>query len=221
MPRNRFSKSPMTATTQAASRCGKACWPRCLSFSSNRAPTIRSSSISAVTGSATTTARCFLAPVDCDPSNPVETAIAVEWFRDQLAACRASFKLLVIDSCHAGSEKGADEEALVSAKDLGEPFRALGDVITLASSTADEKSQIWAEKQQSLYSYWLNQGMKGHADADGDNQVDVDELNKYVYRNVVRTAKRHFSRSQTPVRIVRTGTPGRPGRDGPATAGTQ
>ena len=35
---------------------------------------------------------------------------------------------------------------------------------TLASSTGDEKSQIWDDKEQSLYSYWLNQGLKGHAD---------------------------------------------------------
>jgi hypothetical protein len=40
--------------------------------------------------------------------------------------------------------------------------------------------------------------------------VDIDELNKYVFRSVTRTAKARFPRPQTPVRIVRSGTPGVP-----------
>ena len=154
--------------------------------------------------------KMYLAPIDCDPGNPEPTGIAIEWFREQISRCRAGFKLLVIDACHAGSEKGEDDTKGIAAKDLGEPFRDLGGVITLASSTGDEKSQIWEEKKQSLFSYWLNEGLRGHADVDGDNRIDVDELNKYVHRNVTRTAQDHFPHQQTPVRIVRSGTPGVP-----------
>ncbi len=154
--------------------------------------------------------KLYLAPLDCDPANPAATGIPVEWFRNQLAACKAGFKLLILDACHAGSEKGDDDASAVAAKDLAEPFRGLEGVVTLASSTAKEKSQIWDDKQQSLFSYWLVQGLKGHADSDGDGAVDIDELNKYVYRRVTHTAEVRFGRSQTPVRIVRTGTPGAP-----------
>ncbi len=157
-----------------------------------------------------TQGRLFLAPLDCDPADPAATGIAVEWLRERIAACPAGFKLLILDACHAGSEKGEDDRPGVAAKDLGEPFRDLAGVATLASSTADQKSQLWEDKQQSLFSYWLNQGLKGHADADGDGVVDIDELNKYVYRGVTRTAKARFPRPQTPVRIVRSGTPGVP-----------
>ncbi len=154
--------------------------------------------------------RMYLAPIDCDPADPAPGGIAVEWFRDQLSACKAELKLLVLDSCHAGSEKGDSQPGGVTAKDLGEPFRKLTGVITLASSTGDEKSQLWHEKQQSLFSYWFNQGLQGHADTNGDSQVDIDELNNYVHRNVTHTAQSLFSRPQTPVRIVRSGTPGVP-----------
>ena len=150
--------------------------------------------------------KMYLAPIDCDAKNPAATGIPVQWFREQIAACRARFKLLVLDSCHAGSEKGEDD-ATVAARDLGEPFRDLEGVVTIASSTADEKSQIWGEKQQSLFSYWLVQGLKGHADENSDGNVDIDELYKYVFRNVTRPAKARFPRPQTPVRIVRSGTP--------------
>ena len=154
--------------------------------------------------------RLYLAPMDCDPDNPAPTGVTVEWFRQQLASCKAKTKILLLDACHAGSEKGDDKDGSVAAKDLGVPFRDVEGVITLASSSSEEKSQIWFEKEQSLFSYWLNQGLKGHADLDGDGSVSIDELYGYVYRNVTESAKARFSRPQTPVRIVRSGTQGVP-----------
>jgi hypothetical protein len=154
--------------------------------------------------------KLYLAPIDCDPADAAATGIAVEWFREQIASCKAETKLLVLDACHAGEEKGEDDTQSVSAKELGTMFRDLAGVLTLASSTSDEKSQIWEEKEQSLFSFWLNEGLKGHADRDSDASVTVDELYAYVYRHVVHSAKLHFPRPQTPVRIVRSGTLGVP-----------
>jgi hypothetical protein len=150
----------------------------------------------------------YLCTLDFDAERPAETGVPVSWLRDQLAACPAKLKLLVLDACHAGSEKGASEKS-VPSKDLGEPFRDIAGVVTLASSAAEEKSQLWEEKEQSLFTYWLNQGLKGHADENGDSEVDIDELNKYVHRNVTHVAKEKFNRVQTPVRILRS-TPGSP-----------
>ncbi len=155
------------------------------------------------------TGKMYLAPMDCDPAHPAETGIPVAWFREQVAACRANVKLLVLDACHAGSEKGESDHG-VTGKELGQPFADLEKVVTLASSTADQKSQIWEEKQQSLFSFWLNQGLKGHADKDGDGNVDIDELYEYVNRCVRHTADAVFHRPQTPVRIVRSGVSGVP-----------
>jgi uncharacterized caspase-like protein len=154
--------------------------------------------------------RLYVAPVDFDPKNPAESGIAVDWLREKLGACKAAFKLLILDACHAGSEKGAFDEVEPSAAVLGEPFRDLAGVVTLASSRADEKSQVWDERKQSLFSYWLIQGLKGNADENGDGVIDIDELYKYVHRAVTRSAKAKFDRTQTPVRIVRSGTPGVP-----------
>ena len=154
--------------------------------------------------------KLYLAPIDVDRADPASTGLPVEWFRQQIADCKADFKLLVLDACHSGSEKGEDGPRDVPSKDIGEKFRGLERVVTLASSTGEEASQIWDHKQQSLYSYWLNQGLKGHADTDANGAVDIDELNKYVYDNVTRTAKALFPHEQTPVRSVRTGVKGTP-----------
>ena len=152
----------------------------------------------------------YLAPLDIDPADLTGTGIPVAWIRDQIARCAAGLKLLVLDACHAGSAKGeAEGEANLSAQDL-DLFEKLEGVVTLASSTADQPSQIWKEKRQSLFSYWLNQGLKGHADADANGEVDIDELNKYVFDNVTQTARLQLSGRQTPVRKVGLGTPGAP-----------
>jgi len=147
--------------------------------------------------------KLYLAPIDCDPANPEATGIPVHWLRDQLAECKAKVKLLVIDACHAGSDKGGRKVESVAAKDLGMEFRSASGVMTMASSQGTEKSLLWEEKKQSLFSYWLNQGLKGHADRDGDGGVTFDELYEYVHDNVVEVAKRRFDgRAQTPARIV-------------------
>src|SRR5258708_4426363 len=77
----------------------------------------------------------------------------------------------------------------VASTDIGHQVKRLQRVVPLASSTGEEGSQIWDKKAQSLYTYWLNQGLKGHADADANGAVDVDELSNYVYKNVVRTSR--------------------------------
>lgn len=154
--------------------------------------------------------KLYLAPKDVDPADPATTGIPVEWFREQIAACPASFKLLILDACFAGSEKGEQEARSVTSKDLGDTFKDLERVVTLASSAADEKSMIWEDKKQSLFSYWLNQGLKGHADTGDDGAVDIHELYEYVWQRVKHTAETRFGRKQNPKRIVRAGTDGVP-----------
>src|SRR5687768_6680457 len=61
--------------------------------------------------------KLYLAPLDCDPNKPTDTCVSAEWFRDELQACPAAFKLLVLDACHAGAEKGAGPATSVPAKE--------------------------------------------------------------------------------------------------------
>jgi hypothetical protein len=154
--------------------------------------------------------KLYLAPLDIKPDDPGSTGLSVDWLRRQIAACPAKFKLLIIDACHAGSEKGEEDKG-VAASDLIRDFADVEKVATIASSRADQVSQIWDDKEQSLFSYWLKQGLKGHADGgDGDGNVDIHELFKYVERQVSFTAEKHFARPQRPVRIIRSGIEGVP-----------
>ncbi|MEZ6091896.1 MAG: caspase family protein [Pirellulaceae bacterium] len=147
--------------------------------------------------------KMYLAPLDFDPENPEQTGLSVDWLRQEIEKCKAGFKLLIIDSCHAGSEDDAETlDGSTTSDAIGNAFKTTAGVVTLASCKSEEKSQLWFGKQRSLYSYWLNEGLKGHADRDSDGRVDIDELHRYVDRRVRHTAVVRFGRPQTPVRII-------------------
>lgn len=152
--------------------------------------------------------KLYLATIDTQLDNLAETALSVDWLRDELEQCQAQVKLLILDACHAGAE--SDDATVVPAQALGNEFKSARNVITIASSTGDQKSQLWPEKEQSLFSYWMQQALKGHADTNGDAAIDIDELYAYVHENVTKTARSRLGREQTPVRIVRSGVEGVP-----------
>ena len=63
--------------------------------------------------------RLYLAPIDCDPRRPAETGIAAQWLREQISQCRAGTKLLILDACHAGTERSGETSAGVTARRPG------------------------------------------------------------------------------------------------------
>jgi hypothetical protein len=152
--------------------------------------------------------KLYLAPVDCDASDPASTGLGVEWLRQELANCPSRFKLLVLDACHAGSDKGIEVPLGISATDLARPFERTPGLYVLASCQGEEKSLIWEAKRQSLFSYWLVQGLRGHADRDGDTKLTADELHQFVSFHVPRVAERVFRRPQHPDRVIGPGVSG-------------
>lgn len=163
-------------------------------------------------GTKSASGELYLCPKDFAPQNAEETGISVAWLRDLLVQCPAASKVLVIDSCHAGNQKFAYADAEPAA-DLVEGFKraaAAEDVVTLASCDGAQVSFVSDNLQQSVFTYHVVEGLKGHADRDLDGLVDVDELYSYVHLRVERDARRLFRATQTPVRIIGAGTYGVP-----------
>jgi hypothetical protein len=113
----------------------------------------------------------------------------------------------VIDACHAGGDKsvnlesdGDQHKSLSSHELIGGDMAG---VVTLASSTKNQLSYFWQDQRMSIFSYWLNEGLKGHADANGDGEITFNELDEYVNKNVSKTAMEiRTPTPQTPVRII-------------------
>ena len=159
----------------------------------------------------------YLLPKDFDPKSLPDSLLETAWLRDQLSRCRATTKIFVIDACHAGGEKSADlldlDSDVQRTKSLSAHELIDGEmegVITLASSTKNQLSYFWEVKEMSLFTYWLNEGLKGHADLNGDGVITFNELDEFVNRNVTKTAREVHNVAQTPVRIIRSDVSGVP-----------
>ncbi|MCL4195601.1 MAG: caspase family protein, partial [Thermoguttaceae bacterium] len=145
--------------------------------------------------------RLYLAAVDCDPADPKPGGIPVAELREMIVDCAARSKLLVLDACHAGSAGSACPEKAAQAKEMNEFFEQTEGLITLASCTGAETSQLWPAKKQSLFAYWLAQGLRGHADREPLGQITINELDDYVSQKVRWSAKKLWSLEQTPTRL--------------------
>ncbi len=154
--------------------------------------------------------KLYLAPLDGDPNDPAGTLISIQWLRDKLAACKAQVKLLILDACHAGGNRSAGVARSFMSKELTDTMKESEGVVTIASCDSGQSSLMWEEMEQSLFSFWLNQALKGHADANGDGRIDCDELYQFVNSNVKESAQAVYGAEQTPVRIIGSNTHGTP-----------
>ena len=144
--------------------------------------------------------RLYLLPLDGDPDDLAGTAIRLSWLAEQLAACAAANKLVILDTRQSKPEQTASAVG-VAAADLLEPLRSVPGVTALAASATGQASLIWEERQRSLFSYWLIEAIKGHADLDGDRSLTGGELFDYLTRQMTATAERHFSARQQPRQV--------------------
>ena len=145
--------------------------------------------------------RLYLAARDCDPKSPQPGGISIAWLRQRLVACPAKMKLLVLDACHAGSARSAARGVTVEAKELTDFFGSIEGLVTLASCTGQQQSYLWPAKGQSLFTYWLAQGLSGHADREPFGRITVNELETFVKGKVRRSAEAVHSAVQTPTRL--------------------
>lgn len=140
----------------------------------------------------------YLAPSDCDFANLDSPRLAVSWLRQQLTNCPAQRKMLVLD-VSAGDWMKSLQAIPVSGQEVASAFQDMENVAVLASCRDSQQSLDWKAVDQSLFGFWFNQALAGHADKDADRQVTVDELCGYVAQKVGHTAQEVFHTSQTPV----------------------
>jgi uncharacterized caspase-like protein len=143
----------------------------------------------------------YLALQDSEKENLGLTALRTDELRELLRQCKASRKLLVLDACHSGGEKG-DGVAGSSSQELGASFGLAKGLVTLASCEKGETSREWEAKKHGLFTYFLAEGLTGKADADTNGVVDSDELHNYVLDKVPVTSQKEMNARQTPHRII-------------------
>ena len=112
----------------------------------------------------------------------------------ELKKCAATTKWVVVDACHSDSIRPKKKQAAASSDTPSRP--RTDNVILMVSSQSYQKSTEYGLFQQGLFSYFLIDGLRGHADADEDGQVTVRELHYHIEAKVKGFSK-GFQEPQT------------------------
>lgn len=123
---------------------------------------------------------CFL-PVDYDGFN---NKLRHEEIKQVLLQSQAKHKLCIADACHSGTLNyglAAKGPAPVSLSRYYQAFEeSTGGIALLMSSKGEELSLEDHGLRQGVFTYYLLRGMRGEANANGDNIITIRELYSYV-----------------------------------------
>jgi hypothetical protein len=146
----------------------------------------------------------FFCPADAKLANP-KTLLSLSEVYNQLGACKAGFKLLLVDACRndplTDMSRGAGPGKLPRVKldSDSRPDRVSeGAALALYSCSRGEKAYEHDVLKHSVFFHFVIQGLRGEADGNRDGKVTLSELVDYVQLHVPRFSKREFEAIQTP-----------------------
>ncbi len=143
----------------------------------------------------------YFASKNFDLGQMAVTGLPLQWLVDQLEACPAKEKLLLLDCTHAG--KGADlakePAAAEMLRSLTAPAgrAALRTITAIAGEKAGQRGLDWPEKEHGLFAYLAAEGFKGAADKNRDTRLEPTELFEYL-QNRMAAASAELHGEQAP-----------------------
>jgi TPR repeat protein len=143
----------------------------------------------------------FFLTYEAEPDYLAATSVHMsrQWFLSKLESRKV---VLIADACHAGgfSKEGAKslEPAL---QNFVQQFKESEGRVFLTSARPDESSMEKRGMQNSVFTNYLLQGLRGEADNDQNGVVTLEELYNYVYSKTKDETK-GYQRPQMEGRIV-------------------
>ncbi|MGB2727568.1 MAG: caspase family protein [Halobacteriota archaeon] len=128
--------------------------------------------------------KSYLLPSDASVDVLSETAVSIEWLNNIIEESDARIKVMIFDACHSGAR--LDKEHIGPMKEgfYNAIFKEAEGKAVLSSSKINESSHEWHEKKQSVFTYFLVEGMRGKADYDKDGIISITDINRYVTGHV-------------------------------------
>ena len=136
---------------------------------------------------------------DSDVDDLYGTGLGNDRISKVLEDLRSKQLLVLLDCCHAAATSAQKNptRSVLTADKVFSQFTGHGR-ITMSASDGQEKSIELGDKGHGAFTYYLQKGLRGAADADGDGVVTADELWSYL-RSKVSDASRKAGNTQTPV----------------------
>jgi len=136
---------------------------------------------------------------DADVDDLYGTGLSNDQISRVLNDMRARNVTVFLDCCHAAatSVQKNPTRAALTAEQVFASYKGRGR-ITISSSDGKEKSVELGDVGHGAFTYFLEKGLRGEADADHDGVVCADELWRYL-RGKVKEASAKAGNPQTPV----------------------
>lgn len=143
----------------------------------------------------------YLAGSDTNPADLPATGVAVSWLKELLASHPSRSKLLLLETRRSPTGSENVETSGISAAEVAEALGNVPGLTVLAACSQGQSSLMDSTGEQSLFARWTREGLKGHADADHDGSVTVEELSAFVQRHVAAEAEKSWNRPQQTRRL--------------------
>ena len=138
---------------------------------------------------------------DSDINDLYATGLGSGQISDVLSRVGADRRVVLLDCCHAAATtlQKNPTRAAVPAEELLGRFQGRG-AVTLCSSDGGQRSVELEEHGHGAFTYYLERGLRGEADLDGDGVVTAEELWTYLEGKVAKAA-RQVGVDQSPLMI--------------------
>jgi len=151
----------------------------------------------------------YLLPSDAQAGSMGGTAFRMDDMNRALAEVTAAHKILITDACHSGgvtvSARGGPADNAINDAFLSRMTAANGVTAILTASDTVQQSLEGTQWRDSttegpteghgVFTYYLLKGLRGAADVNGDQIVDLNEIMQYTSEKVAEATRR----AQTPV----------------------
>lgn len=142
----------------------------------------------------------YFVPVDGHVSVISLNGYALNTFYENLSQMPYRSLTVLIDACFSGaSEKGSliQQASPIYIKTKNKVISRENTLVFL-SSTGDQISSWYPEKNHSLFTYYFLKGIQGEANENQDKKLTLAELKEYIDKEVIYKARRLHNRTQTP-----------------------
>lgn len=147
-------------------------------------------------------------PEKIDDKKNLSTLISLDWICEQLEASEAQSKILYLDACQERIIKG-------DTRSVGRGFAPIeikkerfavkekktlkgGTLLLLTSCAYGEYSHEVTELRHSVYTNFLVEGLKGHADLNQDSIISFRELGLYASHKTEEYVRKYLKSVQNP-----------------------
>lgn len=131
----------------------------------------------------------YQCPDDGSSPYPIVEYGAIE---NVLSKCAASKKMVVIDACQTNDSRQSIQDMRRLQDEFYENLAksSEGTIWINSASPGQMASEPRSDMQQGRFTFYFLQGLKGGADKDGDNKVNVQELLDYIDKVVPEKSNR-------------------------------